>query len=146
MTRQQVVFDTNVFIRRGWDRPAAEGLLSAVVLQELVAGALDDAELRRLQAMRARYEREERLVVPNGEDWYEAGRILSLLRRGRRSHRTGRVPAIAREEQQRLLRDVLIARSARRIGALVVTEDLDDFRKIRRYCDVRAVHPRRYFS
>lgn len=44
-------------------------------------------------------------------------------------------------ELQRLVRDVLIARSARRVNAAVVTYNASDFEKIRRFCSVRLVDP-----
>lgn len=40
-----------------------------------------------------------------------------------------------------LLRDVLIARSARRVNAAVVTYNRRDFEKIRRFCNVRLGDP-----
>jgi hypothetical protein len=81
------------------------------------------------------------LVVPNGDDWWFAGRVLNALLRGVRSHRRGRTPAISKEEQQRLLRDVLIARSAKRVNATVVTHNKRDFAKIRRFCNVDVAEP-----
>jgi predicted nucleic acid-binding protein len=48
-------------------------------------------------------------------------------------------------EQQRLVRDVLIARSARRVNAAVVTYNRGDFEKIRRFCGVRVVDPAEIF-
>jgi hypothetical protein len=80
-------------------------------------------------------------IAPDGEDWWFAGKVLNALYRGLRSHRRGPTPAIPKEEQQRLLRDVLIARSARRINASVVTYNAADFEKIRRFCNVRVVEP-----
>jgi predicted nucleic acid-binding protein len=40
---------------------------------------------------------------------------------------------------------VLIARTAKRAGAVVVTADVGDFRKIRRFCDVQTVDPNIFF-
>lgn len=142
MTRIRAVVDTNVVIRHGPD--VIRGLVSAVVLQELTAGARDAAEVRRLGSVRAEAEDDGVLLTPDGEDWWFAGKVLNALYRGLRSHRRGRTPAIPREEQQRLLRDVLIARSAKRINAGVVTYDAGDFEKIRRFCNVRVVDPARF--
>jgi predicted nucleic acid-binding protein len=83
--------------------------------------------------------------VPNGEDWWMAGKVLNSLYRGLRSRRDARPAAIPREEQQRLLRDVLIARTAKRVGAMVVTENVADFMKIRRFCDVKVVPAADFF-
>ncbi len=81
------------------------------------------------------------LLTPDGEDWYQAGKVLNALHRGLRSHRGEHTSAIPQQEQQRLLRDVLIARSAKRINAGVVTYNRRDFEKIRRFCNVRVVDP-----
>lgn len=139
MTPRRYVVDTNVIIRHGMS--SIPGLVSAVVLQELTAGARDGAEVRRLGAMRAVAENDGALVTPDGEDWYFAGKVLNALYRGLRSHRRGPTPAIPREEQQRLLRDALIARSATRWNASLVTYNRRDFEKIGRFCAVRIVDP-----
>lgn len=36
----------------------------------------------------------------------------------------------------RFINDVLIARTAKRAGVIVVTDNIDDFKKIRNFCDV----------
>lgn len=139
MTSRRAVFDTNVIIRHGLsDVP---GFVSAVVLQELTAGAGDTADVRRLGTLRAAAEEDGVLLTPDGEDWHEAGKVLNALYRGLRSHRRGHTQAIAKEEQHRLLRDVLIARSAKRVNAPVVTYNKADFEKIRRFCNVRLEDP-----
>ncbi|HEX8395365.1 MAG TPA: type II toxin-antitoxin system VapC family toxin [Longimicrobium sp.] len=135
------VIDTNVLLRHSSRELPRRRLLSAVVVQEMAAGADSDADLRRWAATLRDYRTRDQLLTPDGEDWYEAGKILNALIRGKRSWRAGRTSAISREEQQRLLRDVLIARSARRVNAVVVTYNAGDFRKIRRFCDVRVIAP-----
>lgn len=133
------VVDTNVILRHQLE--SIPGLVSAVVLQELTAGARDTTEVRRLGAVRAAAEDEGVLLTPDGEDWYEAGKVLNALLRGLPSARSGRTSAIDKGEQQRLVRDVLIARSARRANAPVVTYNRGDFEKIRRFCNVRLAEP-----
>jgi predicted nucleic acid-binding protein len=139
-----VVLDTNIYIRYGADQAAAY-YMSAVVIQELTAGAPDSATVRRLGEFRRSYEADGRLLVPTGEDWWHAGKILNAMHRGLKSRRAGRVSAIPKEEQQRILRDVLIARTAKRANVAVVTEDVSDFVRIQRYCDVRILCPEDYF-
>lgn len=140
-SRTRLLVDTNVIIqRRSADLPAGF-LLSAVVLQERAAGARDRGRCRELDQLRREYEHDGMLVVPNGEDWWFAGKVLNALLRGARSHRRGRTPAISKEEQQRLLRDVLIARSAKRVNATVVTYNKRDLAKIRRFCSVSVAEP-----
>jgi predicted nucleic acid-binding protein len=122
------------------------GFVSAVVLQELTAGARDTADVRRLGSIRAAAEVDGMLLTPDSEDWYEAGKVLRALHLGLQSHRDGHTPAIPKEEQDRLLRDVLIARSAKRMNAQVVTYNRDDFKKIRRFCNVQVVEPTTEFE
>jgi predicted nucleic acid-binding protein len=139
------VIDTNVIIRHRIERLPARGVLSAVVLQEITAGARDDAESRRWGTTARQLEKGNRLLTPDGEDWYQAGRVLNALMRGKRSWRSGRTATISREEQKRLVRDVLIARSARRVNAAVVTYNAGDVHKIRRFCDVTVLEPAEFF-
>src|ERR1044072_7509238 len=142
-----VTYDTNVFINYDpAELPMTGFYLSAVVVQELTAGARDGAAVRRLGAFRQQYEGRGKLLVPTGEDWFIAGKILNSLHRGLKSHRVGRTSAISKEEQQRILRDVLIARTAKRANVAVVTENVSDFLKIQRYCDVRMLRPEDYFQ
>lgn len=140
-SRTRLLVDTNVIIqRRSADLPAGV-LVSAVVLQELTAGARDSGRVRELDQLRRACEHDGMLVEINGEDWWFAGKVLNALLRGARSHRRGRTFAISKEEQQRLLRDVLIARSAKRLNATVVTHNKRDFAKIRRFCNVAVADP-----
>jgi predicted nucleic acid-binding protein len=139
LTSKHAVYDTNVIIRH--QLSDVPGLVSAVVLQELTAGAGETADVRKLESLRAAAEENGVLLTPDGEDWYQAGKVLNALHRGLRSHRAGHTPAIPKEEQHRLLRDVLIARSAKRVNAPVVTYNRADFEKIRRFCNVRLEDP-----
>lgn len=141
----KVTYDTNVFIK---EKPAyfpTGFFMSAVVIQELAAGALDKSRLQELDAARRHYEREKRLLVPTGEDWWIAGKVLNSLAHVQKSKPGGRKIGISKAEQQRILRDVLIARTARREGVLVVTANLADFEKIQSYCNVRVIHPDEFF-
>lgn len=120
--------------------------MSAVVLQELAAGALDTARLRELETARRRYKKEGRLLVPDSEDWIETGKILSNMYRGTATNNRGRRVKIDKETQRRILRDVLIARSALRVGATVVTGNISDFEIIQAYCAVRVESAADYFA
>lgn len=144
MTPRLVVFDTNVIIRHGVG--AVPAFISAVVLEELVAGARDTAAVRRLGWMRAQADADGVLLKPDGNDWFEAGKVLNSLYRGLLSKRSRERVSIPKEEQQRLLRDVLIARSAKRVNAAVVTYNQGDFEKIRRFCNVRMRPPEEFFA
>jgi predicted nucleic acid-binding protein len=136
-----VVLDTNVFIRHGFADLANKGLLSAVVLQEITAGAADVHEVRDLSVIAREFERQQKLLVPTGDNWFYTGKVLNSLLRGVTSVRGPRSHAIDKGEQQRLVRDVLIARSAKRVNAGLATYNRSDFEKIRRFCNVRLVEP-----
>jgi predicted nucleic acid-binding protein len=141
----RVTYDTNVMLRFRNTILPGEFFMSAVVIQELTAGAPDSTETRRYAATLREYAADGKLLVPDGEDWWHAGKILNALYRGLKSRSKGHTPAIPRAEQQRILRDVLIARTAKRAGVAVVTENVADFEKIRRFCDVRVLAPTQYF-
>ena len=141
----RVTYDTNVFIK---EKPAyfpAGFFMSAIVIEELAAGARDNSRLRELDVARKRYEKEGRLLVPNGEDWWFAGKILNSITRGLKSRGGRQTRGMSHAEQQRVLRDVLIARTARREGVVVITSDLSDFARIQPYCNVRVKHPNEFF-
>lgn len=55
-----VTYDTSVFISRKPAYLPAGFIMSAVVMQELAVGAVDDAELKRLNGARLAYEKENR--------------------------------------------------------------------------------------
>jgi predicted nucleic acid-binding protein len=112
----------------------------------LTAGALDGARLRELETARKVYEREKRLLVPDGDDWLQTGKILSNMYRGTATNNRGRRVKIDKETQRRILRDVLIARSALRVGATVVTGNIGDFEMIKVYCAVSVESAAHYFA
>lgn len=141
-----ITYDTNVFINR---KPAyfpAGFVMSAVVMQELAAGAIDDSELKQLQAAHRAYAKENRLLVPTGDDWWQAGKVLNSLLRGLKSKRGGLTPKLPDSEKHRIISDVLIAVTARRAKAAVITDNLKDFEKIRRYCNVTVISASDFFG
>jgi predicted nucleic acid-binding protein len=139
-----VVLDTNVLVRHGLTEIGERGWLSAVVLQEITSGAREGREVRELGVLAQTTQKEGRLLVPTGDDWFYTGKVLNSLLRGVRSARGPRSHAIDKGEQQRLVRDVLIARSAKRVNAAVVTYNAGDFEKIRRFCNVRLMPPEEF--
>lgn len=118
--------------------------MSAVVIQELTAGAVDKSELQKWDAARRAHEREGTLLVPTGEDRWLAGKVLNSMPRGLKS-RLGRTPKLPAAEKQRIIRDLLIARSARRANALLVAENVKDFKAIGLFCAVRTMRGADYF-
>lgn len=141
-----VTYDTAVFIAYKPATFPAGFLMSAIVIQELAAGAKDKSDLQELNALRLNYEAQGRLLVPTGEDWWLAGKVLNSLLRGLKSKRGGLIPKLPAAEKQRIIRDVLIARTVRRAGAVLVTDNANDFKMIARFCAVRAVTGKRYFA
>lgn len=140
-----VLFDTSIFITHKPTRLPAGFVMSAVVIQELAAGAPDKQTLQRLDATRTAYEKAGKLLVPTSEDWWLAGKVLNSLFRGLKSRAKGRRFKIAKAEQQRIIRDVLIARTARRANATLITDNLSDFQKINRFCKVNLCSGSDYF-
>jgi predicted nucleic acid-binding protein len=67
-----------------------------------------------------------RVVTPAFDDWSLASEVVTAIESNEKSWRS-KLPA--------LLNDILIALSARRIGATLLTYNKDDFRLIRRHAD-----------
>jgi predicted nucleic acid-binding protein len=141
-----ICFDSSVYIKRKPPLSLKGFVLSVVVLQELAAGATDQSRIKLMEATYKAFRNEGKLLVPNDEDWWQAGRILSALSRGLRSPKDGRIPKQQSGLIHRIVRDVLIARSVKRAGALLVTNNIDDFILIRPYCSVRVISDSDYFE
>lgn len=142
----KVTYDTNIFIRYRQQPFPRDIYMSAVVLQELVAGADDASRIKDFERSRHEFRKSNRLLVPTEEDWWQAGLALNALQRGRRSKKTGKIPKISVAERYRIINDVLIARTAKRAGVMVVTDNVNDFMKIRNFCDVKIISGSKYFS
>lgn len=130
-----VTYDTSIFIAYKPTRYPAGFLMSAVVAQELITGAADDSESRRWQAAVRAYETEDRLIVPTAEDWLTASKVLYWLGQGRKRRGKGKSPRLQPEAKQRMVLDALIATSARRVKAMIITNNWDDFKAIQYYYD-----------
>jgi predicted nucleic acid-binding protein len=94
--------------------------LSAVVLEELYAGASDRVR-QVVERLERDFDRVKRVLVPNLNDWTQAGRVLA------------RVAAKYHYENiglGRLTNDALIAMSAARMGVRVITANEQDFSRL----------------
>jgi hypothetical protein len=91
-------------------------------------------------------EKDNRFIVPNGEDWFEAGKVLNLLQRIKKVQNKGKIPSISSDEAHRIIRDTLIARVCKRDGIILITDNIADFEKIKRFCKVRIVSGADYFG
>lgn len=141
-----VTFDTCVIITHQLPISIRGFRMSAVVLHEMTVGATDISEVRFWESARKDYENSGKLLVPNGEDWFLAGKVLNSLQRGHKAKNKGKTPKISAEESRRIIRDVLIARTARRENALLVTDNVADFEKISSFCKVRTVTGKKFFG
>jgi predicted nucleic acid-binding protein len=123
----KVTYDSNIFIKHKPAHLPAGFYMSIVVLQELLAGARDSEATKELEAAYRNYKKAGRLLVPDVEDWWQVGLIINALQRGRKSKKSGLIPKISTEEKYRITNDVLIARTARRAGVSIVTDNVRDF-------------------
>lgn len=126
---RRVVIDTNIYIDwfnagRHEDvlfRRDAVKHLSAVVLMELRAGAFHSRDHRLVRRVESAFERAGRILVPSRAVFAEAGDALRRLR-AKQGFRL--------DTSHSIVNDVLIALSARSIGATVVTQNEADYRAI----------------
>jgi predicted nucleic acid-binding protein len=126
---RRVVIDTNVYI--DWfnagrhedvlfQRDAVKHL-SAVVLMELRAGTFVARDRRLVQRVESAFARAGRILLPTRLVFTEAGEVLRRLQARRGFHLA---------TSHSIVNDVLIALSARSIGATVVTQNGDHYRAI----------------
>ncbi|MGH9875154.1 MAG: hypothetical protein ACRD9S_22085 [Pyrinomonadaceae bacterium] len=135
-------YDTSVIIsRRPKLLPVKFGnfLWSAVVLTELMAGARDESQRKAYEQLFRKYDENSCLMTPNEDDWLFAGKVLYLVTQDRRRSQGGKLKRLHPGASQRMALDVLIAVSARRWKATVVTENWQDFKAIQRYCKAKCV-------
>jgi predicted nucleic acid-binding protein len=126
---RRLVIDTSVYvdwINRGrhedvlFERGTVK-YLSAVVLMELRAGAFSQRDRRLVGRLEASFDRAGRVLTPSRAVFVEAGDTLRWLQANRGYKISGR---------HSIANDVLIALSARSIGAAVVTQNETDYRAI----------------
>jgi predicted nucleic acid-binding protein len=130
----KVLFDTNVYFEALQEGPRAEQLivalsrwmpstwLSSVVLYEMLCGAKSELDRARVRRSVRTLESVGRVVSPTSADWARAGNVQGML--------WDENPGL---RQKRLQNDILIASSANRIGARVVTTNRKDFELIARF-------------
>jgi predicted nucleic acid-binding protein len=141
-------YDTSVIIsRKLFDlRIRTKDLvLSSVALLEMTASATDDSQRKEWEEMFVKYWRDNALIVPNEADWLLASKILYRLTHRRRRVDGGRLRQLAPGVSQRMALDALIAASARRWKAAVVTENWDHFKAIQYFCGVKLIKASEFF-
>jgi predicted nucleic acid-binding protein len=142
-------YDTSVIISRKLTELLAmpsSFLMSAIVLTELSASAQDGSQRKFFENLFRTYQKEERLIVPDAEDWLLTSKILFLLTNSRRRLEHGRLKRLPAGASQHLALDVLIAVSARRWKVQVVTENWADFKAIQRYCNTTIIRAAKFFG
>jgi len=142
-------YDTSVIISRKQTELLAmpsSFLMSAVVLLELFSSAPDVSRRKLYEKLFRSFQREQRLIVPDAEDWLLTSKILFLLTNSRRRLEHGRLKRLPPGASQHLALDVLIAVGARRWKAAVVTENWADFKAIQRYCNCTIVKASKFFK
>ncbi len=129
----KILLDTNVYFaliheagyleqyQRLLMRIAPTTYLSSVVRFELLQGARGDVGRAKVNRATRQLERAGRVVVPTHDEWVHAGHVQGKL--------WDRFPAL---RSKKLQNDILIACTTRRLGALLVTENLADFSLIGR--------------
>lgn len=126
---RRLVIDTNIYIDwfnagRHQDILFQRGVvkhLSAVVLMELRAGAFTASDRRLVQRVESAFAKAGRILVPSRAVFIEAGDALRRLQADR---------GFRIETSHSIVNDVLIALSARSIGAAVVTQNEGHYRAI----------------
>ena len=141
-------YDTSVIISRkltDFREMPQDFMMSAVVLMELTAAAGDQSRRRYYERSFQQYKEDNLLIVPSYDDWLLTGKILYLLTHARRRSQRGKLRPLPPGASQRLALDVLIAVSARRRRAQVVTENWSDFKAIQRYCNTTIIKAANFF-
>lgn len=100
---------------------------SAVVLHELRRGARAGVELRFV----AELAKKVRVITPTESHWFESAEILSRVRRYK---------GYDANKLRELAFDVLIALSARDVGATVVTCNREDFAEIGKHISFKVLY------
>ncbi len=134
------LLDTNIYFRTLHEpaylaryrsallKVAPHTFLSSVVRLEMVQGARGDFARARVGKAVEPLERAGRVVAPTHADWTHAGVAQGRIWDDHPSLRT-----------KSLQNDLLIVCTARRIGAIVITENVADFDTIRPYLPHHAL-------
>lgn len=143
---RKFVLDTNLYIRAIRNRAGALELeqfysvftpdtyLSSIVLHELLVGATTPAKARQIEEELARpLKRTGRVITPSHAAWESAGEALAQMARD------GKLDL--RSMPKSLVNDVLLATSCRESGVTLITENVRDFERIRRYIRLEFVEP-----
>ncbi len=135
----KILLDTSVYIpllRQGrspgaiLNTPGSIIYLSAVVAEELFAGAGDAVTVKALEKLCHIFQKNRRMVVPAEKDWFECGSILSQM---------GRKYGYESIKKGRLVNDILIALGCKNIGAALLTSNHKDFQMIHKFVSFQMI-------
>ena len=134
----KALLDTSVYIpyiNQGINHPVLESVgkapviyMSAVVMEELYAGAFDGSTKRLLDRIFTSFQKLGRMISPDASEWQRAGKIVATL---------SRKYGFEQIFLARLVNDILIALCARRVGAMLFTRNRKDYLRIREYIDFK---------
>ena len=134
----KVILDTSIyipFINDGIENPVIDlrsrkplSYLCAVVIEELYAGAHDKISINLLDRLYETFNKIGRLIVPEAADWQRTGKVIAKL---------GNKYGFEEKFLSKITNDVLIALSARKIGAIIVTKNTMDFIRIKEFVDFK---------
>ena len=138
--RIKAILDTSIyipFINDGIVHPILEIdigkpviYLSAIVAAELYAGAFDNQSIKLLDKLYKAFYDTQRIVTPSSNDWQTTGKVIAKL---------GRKYGFEDRFLSKIQNDVLIALSARQIGASVITNNTKDFLKIKEFVNFNLI-------
>ena len=143
MASRRFAIDTNLYIdalRTETGKAALNGFhaafapfvhLSAVVVQELRAGARAKSAVALSTSIISPFERRDRIFAPSYAAWKESGRVLAELVS----------PKDWRSVTRSFVNDTLLAMSCRESGIVLVTSNVSDFRRIAAVRDFDFVSP-----
>src|SRR5215210_3644583 len=119
------VFDTSIFspFKKQIEKEIAFALLPSIVLYELIATSIDESTLQKYERWRKLLTKNERLLTPTANDWWETAKAI------RRLYLKKTAPIT---KLKTLQNDALIARLSVKNHGFVVTQDIDDYEIIKR--------------
>lgn len=121
LRNRDILLELKEFLTRAGMRVRLDGVVAA----ELFAGAVSVAHADAVKDLVTPYRLRGWTIAPSFAACVEAGRVLAAIRSARSGGRQVLPPS--------LLRDALIAASCREVGAVLVTNNTSDFRRIQRH-------------
>jgi len=140
-------FDSNIYISYpDLFATRTQVYVSSIVLTELLAGAQDATRIKQIKSWRTLAVKFDHFLVPDAEDWLQAGLVLQRLSQKSKRDNFGSTPKISVEERVRLFNDCLLAVSCRRAGVVVVTDNVKDFERLSSVCRVKFQSGDEFFA